>query len=76
MAKAKTVFVCSNCGYESAKWLGKCPACNEWNGFYEEKVASSSGNASSSNKSNKEKAVPRKLKEVEGIETARTSTGI
>ena len=68
--------MCSNCGYESAKWLGKCPACNEWNGFYEEKVASSSGNASSSNKSNKEKAVPRKLKEVEGIETARTSTGI
>ena len=54
MAKAKTVFVCSNCGYESAKWLGKCPACNEWNGFYEEKVASCSGNASSSNKSNKE----------------------
>ena len=76
MAGARTVFVCSNCGYESAKWLGKCPACNEWNGFYEEKVASSSGNASSSNKSNKEKAVPRKLKEVEGIETARTSTGI
>ena len=76
MAKAKTIFVCSNCGYESAKWLGKCPACNEWNSFYEEKVAGSSGNTSSSNKSNKEKAVPRKLKEVEGIETARTSTGI
>ena len=38
MAKAKTIFVCSNCGYESAKWLGKCPACNEWNTFYEEKM--------------------------------------
>ena len=38
MAKAKTVFVCSNCGYESPKWLGKCPACNEWNTFYEEKM--------------------------------------
>mgnify|MGYP000572667827 FL=1 len=38
MAKAKTVFVCSSCGYESAKWLGKCPACNEWNSFYEEKI--------------------------------------
>ena len=38
MAKAKTVFVCENCGYESAKWLGKCPACNEWNRFYEEKI--------------------------------------
>ena len=38
MAKNKTVFVCSSCGYESLKWLGKCPACNEWNTFYEEKV--------------------------------------
>lgn len=30
-SKAKTMFVCNNCGYESAKWLGKCPGCNEWN---------------------------------------------
>jgi len=29
--KTKTMFVCENCGYESAKWLGKCPGCNEWN---------------------------------------------
>ena len=33
MAKNKTVFVCSGCGYESPKWMGKCPACNEWNSF-------------------------------------------
>lgn len=33
MGKDKTIFVCSSCGYESAKWLGKCPACNEWNSF-------------------------------------------
>lgn len=38
MAKAKSIFVCSDCGYESPKWLGKCPACNSWNTFYEEKV--------------------------------------
>ena len=31
MAKAKSIFVCSDCGYESPKWLGKCPACNAWN---------------------------------------------
>lgn len=38
MAKAKkTIWVCSDCGYESSGWLGKCPACNEWNTFYEEK---------------------------------------
>ena len=75
MGKPKTIFVCSSCGYESAKWLGKCPACNEWNTFYEEKVVNSSNNISGSS-GNKAKIMPRKLKEVEGIETARTSTGI
>lgn len=38
MAKIKTRIFCKNCGYESAKWLGKCPACGEWNSFVEEKV--------------------------------------
>lgn len=38
MAKAKTVYFCQNCGYESAKWLGKCPSCNQWNTFVEELV--------------------------------------
>lgn len=42
MAKQQTVFVCSECGNESSKWLGKCPACNSWNTFYEEKVLKSS----------------------------------
>lgn len=36
MSKLKTAFFCSNCGYESAKWLGKCPSCNQWNSFAEE----------------------------------------
>lgn len=36
MAKARTVFVCNNCGYESPKWYGKCPECGEWNTFAEE----------------------------------------
>lgn len=39
MGKTKTAFFCSNCGYESIKWLGKCPSCNEWNTFVEEVVA-------------------------------------
>ena len=39
MAKARTtVFFCQNCGYESAKWMGQCPACDEWNTFAEESV--------------------------------------
>ena len=38
MSKSKSAFFCNNCGYESAKWAGKCPACNEWNTFTEELV--------------------------------------
>lgn len=36
MAKAKTTYICQNCGAQSPKWVGKCPACNEWNTFEEE----------------------------------------
>ena len=39
MAKTKTsAFFCQNCGYESSKWMGQCPACREWNTFVEELV--------------------------------------
>ncbi len=38
MAKVKTAFYCGNCGNESPKWLGKCPACGEWNTFVEEVI--------------------------------------
>lgn len=47
MAKSKSVFVCNECGYESSGWLGKCPACNQWNTFTEENLVSSSGKSSS-----------------------------
>lgn len=38
MSKTKTAFFCSNCGHESAKWLGKCPNCDQWNTFVEEVI--------------------------------------
>lgn len=38
MSKPKTTFFCQVCGYESAKWIGKCPSCNSWNSFSEELV--------------------------------------
>ena len=38
MSKTKTAFFCSNCGQESAKWLGKCPSCEQWNTFVEEVI--------------------------------------
>lgn len=36
MAKSKTAYVCQNCGFDSPKWIGKCPSCGEWNSFVEE----------------------------------------
>lgn len=38
MPKVKTVFFCKECGNESPKWLGKCPFCNSWNSFVEERI--------------------------------------
>ena len=40
MSKSKSAFFCNNCGYESTKWAGKCPSCNEWNTFTEELIDS------------------------------------
>lgn len=42
MSKTKSAFFCQQCGYESAKWLGKCPSCNTWNSFVEEVLAKGS----------------------------------
>ena len=72
MAKSKTIFVCSECGNESAKWLGKCPACNSWNSFYEQKAIE--GNDKLKIK-NEKKATPQTLSSYEAKEAIRTSTG-
>lgn len=73
MAKAKSVFVCSECGYEAPKWMGRCPSCGNWNTFYEEKIeiASSTGNAVKVKGSEK----PKKLNSVQGREEIRSKTG-
>ena len=42
MSKTKSAFFCQSCGYESAKWLGKCPGCNNWNTFVEEVIVKGS----------------------------------
>lgn len=46
MAKDKIAYVCSNCGQESAKWMGKCPSCGQWNTFQEIRIANESGQQS------------------------------
>jgi len=49
MSKIKTAFFCRNCGYESTKWLGKCPSCNEWNTFIEEVIQKDNNKTSNQN---------------------------
>ena len=72
MAKANTIFVCSNCGNEGTKWFGKCPACNQWNTCYEEKIMSKKiGNKQISN----ENVKPTQLNEIKKQSITRTSTG-
>ena len=49
MAKEKIMYVCSNCGYDSSKWLGKCPSCGEWSSFKEIKISGTTGTSAASN---------------------------
>ena len=74
MAKLKSVYVCSECGYESPKWYGKCPGCGEWNTMNEELPASSatSRHAASHSSVNQVMALGEITEDVE----KRMSTGI
>ena len=70
MAKSKTVFVCSECGYETPKWLGKCPSCNSWSTFYEEKLFADKTTGEKS-----KRTTPKKLNEIEHTQTIREMSG-
>ncbi|MFH2141930.1 MAG: DNA repair protein RadA [Bacteroidota bacterium] len=61
MAKSKTIYVCSSCGVESAKWVGKCPSCNSWNSFKEFKVDNQQSTFKHSLKSEN---LPKKISEI------------
>jgi len=73
MAKTKTVYICQQCGFESPKWLGRCPSCNAWNTFTEEVIAAkevtrpAASMLSSANK-------PRRLSEISTALQARIDT--
>ncbi|MDD6581322.1 MAG: DNA repair protein RadA [Bacteroidales bacterium] len=76
MAKARTLFFCKNCGYQSSQWLGKCPSCNEWNSFVEEVI--DRGEPAVKGKSSIVKTVqnfPHRLNEIELTQILRFSTG-
>lgn len=80
MAKKSTVFFCQNCGYESAKWMGQCPSCREWNSFVEETVVTGKTGGSTKKTENLaariHEARPVKLSGIETAEEIRTSTGL
>lgn len=77
MAKSTSTYVCQQCGYESAKWLGKCPNCGEWNSFVETARITGSGKSSArSNSSSSSTLTPTKLSSVETKKLNRISTKI
>ncbi len=82
MAKARaTVFFCKECGYESAKWMGQCPGCREWNTFVEapsvKKAAPARGlGAGSAGTGAVMERRPQKLSEIQSAMEARMSTGM
>lgn len=70
MAKAKTFYQCQSCGYASAKWLGKCPDCGEWNTIVEEKKETKQARGSSG------KSEPQPLNTIVSGKEKRATTGI
>ena len=77
MSKIKTAFFCSNCGYESTKWLGKCPSCSQWNTFVEEVLDKGAAKADTGWKNysdNKRGSRTVALDEVSGTEEKRLVT--
>ena len=75
MAKIKTVFTCQECGHQSAKWLGKCPDCQNWNSFSEEEFIKPSKAAGAKSIHGKESR-PKTINEVEMEQVERYQTNI
>jgi DNA repair protein RadA/Sms len=71
--KSKAIYVCQECGYETAKWIGKCPACGEWNTLSEEIRETVNEKAVNLHPST---AKPMRLNEISSDSQKRTSTGI
>ncbi|MEM9980922.1 MAG: DNA repair protein RadA, partial [Bacteroidota bacterium] len=77
MAKVKKAYFCQSCGYESAKWMGKCPACGEWNTFVEEVIQKDNGLKKGNwrvTTSQKVANKPKAIKEIKHEEQTRITT--
>ena len=72
MAKTKSVYICTNCGADSPKWIGKCPICGEWNSYVEEIINTKpSATKSSYHSTENSKSKPLKLNEINIAEEPR-----
>ena len=73
--KSKTVFICKQCGNETPRWQGQCPACGAWNSIieFEDKKTPA---AKAAGRSGLSRSAPKKLKEVTGEQEIRFSTGM
>src|SRR5688572_22435001 len=69
MSKVKTAYFCQNCGYESTKWAGKCPACQQWNTFVEELVQKDTKKLSADWQSYSGESTTKKIQPLHAIET-------
>ena len=76
MAKSKNIFFCQECGYESAKWLGQCPACKAWNTFVEEPTIGKGSTASGGIRYQAKASEPVLLSSVHSSDEKRRPTGI
>lgn len=77
MANLKQVYVCSNCGYESSKWNGKCPSCGEWNTFEETTAAVVKSGRNTTKKTADITGGIRSINEIDGsFDEVRYSTGL
>jgi len=75
LAKSKTTFFCQSCGYESPKWLGKCPSCTNWNTFVEEVVQKEDNKNDWKPSSTRERiSKPKTLEEIESGHEKRINT--
>lgn len=73
MAKTRTIFICQECGHQVSKWLGKCPECNSWSSFSEERQLQPSASKS---QNNFKSAAPLSITQVQPVQENRLTTGI
>jgi len=76
VAKSKTLFFCQSCGYESPKWIGKCPSCNGWNSFVEEVVTKTEADKNNWRHDNSKSKInkPKTLNEITSSSEVRITT--